>query len=50
MQNGFKLCFVLFCFQQVQVPKNCEREEDKEEEEEEKALSSSQCVPSRCSQ
>jgi hypothetical protein len=49
MQNGFKLCFVLF--QQVQVPKNCEREEDKEEEEEEeKALSSSQCVPSRCSQ
>jgi hypothetical protein len=30
MQNGFKLLFVLF--QQVQVPKSCEREEDKEEE------------------
>jgi hypothetical protein len=30
MQNGFKLFFVLF--QQVQVSKSCEREEDKEEE------------------
>jgi hypothetical protein len=37
MQNGFKLLFVLF--QQVQVPKSCEREEDKEEDkEEEKGL------------
>jgi hypothetical protein len=47
MVSNLLFCFVLF--QQVQVHKNCEREEDKEEEEE-KALSSSQFDPSRCSQ